>query len=64
MKKISNKSRQGALTITIFFGDFCRHIIKTCKAWPNFSKFPSASTLAIRYDVIYYIYHDKILGYQ
>ena len=29
MKKVSNKFHTGALTITIFWGVFCRHSIKT-----------------------------------
>ena len=42
MKKISNKSHQGALILK-----FCRHSIITWKSWPNVFKFQQMSIFAI-----------------
>ena len=47
LNKISNKFYQEALTIKIFWGDFCRRGIKTWKSWPKFFKFQSKSILVI-----------------
>ena len=43
MEEISSKFQQGTLTITILFGDFCRHIIK--KLGPTFSSFSACTFL-------------------
>ena len=40
-------SGTGSINHDIFFGDFCRLSIKTCKRWPSFLKFQSMSIFAI-----------------
>ena len=47
MKKLSSKFRKGALTIYYysFFGEFCRHFVKTWNGWINLSSFNTCPSL-------------------
>ena len=66
-RRSSSKFHQGAqITLTIFYADFCRHSIKTCKTWPGYlNPCQSLPSVAIddrkhfQYLLIKYYYHLK-----